>query len=154
MISLTLTHTAEYALRAMTQLALAPAGASVGAGELSEKTGVPVHYLSKIMRRMVAAGLVDSAKGHGGGFRISKPLGSISYLDILEVAGYETEKSDCVFGWGACRSDKPCPMHHSWTTLNEGFVAWARSTTLAAVKRQERINILTAGPDTKRRGPK
>lgn len=133
MISISLTQTAEYALRAMSSLALSAGQTPMRANELSAGTGVPLPYLWKIMRRMVDAGLVVSAKGHGGGFRLARPAEAISYMDILEVMGYDTRTGSCVFGWGQCRNDKPCPMHSTWSRLNESFVAWARSTTLASL---------------------
>lgn len=133
MISLSLTQTAEYALRAMSILALRADQTPMRANELAAGTAVPLPYLWKIMRRMVAAGLVLSAKGHGGGFRLARPAESISYMDILGVMGYDAKTGSCVFGWGACRNDRPCPMHSSWSKLNETFVAWARTTTLASI---------------------
>jgi Rrf2 family iron-sulfur cluster assembly transcriptional regulator len=131
MISLSLTQTAEYALRAMSGLALEPQGAPVRANDLARRTGVPLPYLWKVMRRLVEAGLVHSAKGHGGGFRLARPASAITYMDILGVTGYDAKAGTCVFGWGQCRGDRPCPMHSAWTRLNESFVAWARSSTLA-----------------------
>jgi Rrf2 family transcriptional regulator, iron-sulfur cluster assembly transcription factor len=135
MLSLSLTSTAEYALRAMTTLAIEPGGSAINARDLAGKTRVPVHYLNKIMKRLVEAGLATSARGHGGGFRLGRPASRISYLDILKVMGYEFESRQCVFGWDACRSDRPCPMHESWSRANEDFVAWARRTTLASLRK-------------------
>jgi len=136
MLSLSLSSTAEYALRAMTMLSLeAKEGAAINARDLSGKTRVPVHYLNKIMNRLVEAGLATSTKGHGGGFRLGKPASRISYLDILKVMGYNFESRQCVFGWEACRNDRPCPMHNSWSKANDSFVAWARATTLASLRR-------------------
>ncbi|MBW8888529.1 MAG: Rrf2 family transcriptional regulator [Fibrobacteres bacterium] len=132
MISINLTQTAEYALRAMSSLALRSDQGPMRANELAESTAVPLAYLWKIMRRMVDAGLVVSAKGHGGGFRLARPAEAISYMDILGVVGYDAKAGSCVFGWGQCRSEKPCPMHPTWNKLNESFVDWARTTTLAS----------------------
>jgi Rrf2 family iron-sulfur cluster assembly transcriptional regulator len=134
-LSLTLSQTAEYALRAMSCLALSHEGEPVRAQELSERTRVPLPYLWKVMRRLVAADLVLSAKGHGGGFRLARPPGKISYLDILRVTGYDSRTKSCVFGWGRCRDDHPCPMHASWTEMNGAFAAWASGTTLASLGR-------------------
>lgn len=136
MISLALGHTAEYALRAMSQLALGPGAAPVRAADLSKETGVPLPYLLKIMRQLVSAGLVISAKGHGGGFRLARPLEGITFLEVLQVAGYGTESGICVFGWGKCQDDNPCPMHDAWSALNKGFRDWASTTTLAELRKQ------------------
>ncbi len=134
MISINLTHTAEYALRAMSWLALLPPGQAVTARELSEATFVPVHYLLKIMRQMVSAGLVASAKGHGGGFSLAKPPKRISFMNILSEVGYNSQPNQCVFGWGRCSSSNPCPMHDSWSIINSDFSTWAESTTLASIR--------------------
>jgi Rrf2 family iron-sulfur cluster assembly transcriptional regulator len=146
MLSLSLSNTAEYALRAMTMLALDGKEAAINARDLSGKTRVPVHYLNKIMNRLVEAGLATSTKGHGGGFRLGKPASRISYLDILKVMGYNFESRQCVFGWEACRSDRPCPMHDSWSRANDSFVAWARATTLASLRRTPAPSPLPVPP--------
>ena len=107
----------------------------MNARELSSQTEIPVHYLNKIMHNMVEAGLADSAKGHGGGFQLGRPASHISYLDILKVSGYDINDARCVFGRDQCRADHPCPMHHTWSRLNENFVTWAKKTTLASLKK-------------------
>jgi Rrf2 family protein len=130
MVSLKLTATAEYALRAMSYLALLPKGQALSAALLAENTGVPLHYLLKVMRKLVAADMVISAKGHGGGFYLARLPNRISYRHILEAVGYEKPVATCVFGWGKCRDSKPCPMHESWKQLNQVFSKWAEGTTL------------------------
>ena len=144
MLSLSLSSTAEYALRAMTMLALESKDGAINARDLAGKTRVPVHYLNKIMNRLVDAGLVTSAKGHGGGFRLARLPSRISYLDILKVMGYNFEARQCVFGWDACRNDRPCPMHESWSKANENFVDWARRTTLASLRRTPSVDASDA----------
>ncbi len=153
MISINLSHTAEYALRAMSWLALLPAGKAVTAHELSDATFVPVHYLLKIMRQMVSAGLVTSAKGHGGGFALAKPAKRISYMNILAVVGYDAHPNQCVFGWGKCNSANPCPMHDSWSAINQEFQEWAEKTTLAQI-REGTTEMLPMPPAAARRARK
>ena len=66
-----ISQTAEYALRAMSHLAR-PDAAAMRAIDLARATQVPVHYLSKVLRRLVDAGLLHSQKGHGGGFVLAR----------------------------------------------------------------------------------
>lgn len=128
-----LPNTAEYALRAMAVLANAPKNAALRSHDLSEQTGIPSHYLSKILRKLVVAGLLSSRKGHGGGFRIARPLQYVRFLDILLAVGYRTDPDRCSFGWGSCDTDNPCPLHGAWSRLNNEFLDWAASTTLKDV---------------------
>ncbi|HFE47090.1 MAG TPA: transcriptional regulator, partial [Nannocystis exedens] len=82
-----LNQTAEYAFRAMACLA-SSLGTPLRARDLSTQSNIPPFYLSKVMRRLVVAGLVDSQRGHGGGFRLAKPPGAIRFFDILEAMDY------------------------------------------------------------------
>ena len=134
MLSLHFNRTTEYAFRAMANLALEPHDQPMTAKALSKTTGIPQHYLSKIMKHMVEAGLVRSQKGHGGGFVLRKPKREIHYLDILVASGYEPHPNRCVFGWGECDSELPCPLHDSWVDLNDAFKEWAVKKTLSDVR--------------------
>ena len=128
-----LSQTAEYALRAMAHLALDNA-AAVRARELAEASDIPVHYVSKLLRRLVVAGLLDSRKGHGGGFALAKEPEEISFLDVLRAVDYRIERDRCAYGRGTCDADDPCPLHASWSRLTEAVYEWARHTTLRDVQ--------------------
>jgi Rrf2 family protein len=124
-------QTAQYALRAMMHLAAAPPGTPARARDLSRATGIPQAYLSKIMRRLVRKGLLRARKGHGGGFVLARRATAIRLRDVLEAAGGTLQRDQCVFGYGRCDADDPCPLHPSWSALNDAFHLWARHTTLA-----------------------
>ncbi len=82
-----LSQTAEYVLREMAWLAITPAGEPMRVKDLSIATGIPSHYLSKVMRRLVLAGLLTSQKGLGGGLLLSKAPDEIPFIDILTAMG-------------------------------------------------------------------
>lgn len=126
-----LPQTVEYALRAMAYMANLPPDAAVRAHDLAAATNVPPHYLSKLMRRLVVAGLLRSQKGHHGGFVLAMPARYIRVLDIMTAADYRPDPNHCAFGWGNCRPSEPCPLHPAWTRLNEAVYAWAAAITLA-----------------------
>ena len=128
-----LPQTAEYALRAMAQIAVSPTDEPIRTQDLAEKTHVPLQYLLKIMRRLVVEGLLVSEKGRSGGFRLARPLKRIRFVDILKAVGFESEPNHCAFGWGECNPKKPCVLHSSYKALNAGFKQWAEKTTLADV---------------------
>ena len=133
--SMVLSQTAEYALRATAWLESAPAGEPTRAKDLSAATGIPTHYLSKVMRRLVLAGLLNSQKGQGGGFLLSRPPREIRFLDILTAVDAFPGAGHCAFGWGECDEIHPCPLHGSWSRLNEQLQSWAEGTTLADIAR-------------------
>ncbi len=126
-----LSQTAEYALRAMAQLASLPAGQAVPTADLAGMTAVPPHYLSKILRKLVAAGLLDSEKGHGGGFKLARPPKQTRFSEILEALDLQLEPNRCAFGWGQCNARQPCLLHPAYSQLKEAHQKWALKTTLA-----------------------
>jgi Rrf2 family protein len=117
----------------MASLTTVPTGEPIRVKDLSILTGIPSHYLSKVMRRLVLAGLVTSQKGQGGGFLLSKPPEKIAFIAILTAVDAYANDGSCAFGWGQCDSVHPCPLHGSWSRLNEQLEAWAEGTTLADI---------------------
>lgn len=122
----------------MAFLALAaqePSNKALRAKDLAERLDVPVFYISKVLRRMVEAGLLKGTKGHGGGFLLAKPARKIRFIDIFEAIEGTIEGRRCVFGWSLCSSTSPCVLHHRWSELNDAFQRWARKTTLSDVQK-------------------
>lgn len=128
-----LNQTAEYALRAMARLAAVPEGEAMRASDLATETAIPQHYVSKILRQLVVAGLLEGRKGHGGGFRLARPAERITFRDVLEAVGSSVDPAACAFGWASCDPVRPCPLHPAWARLKESLDDWASTTTLAEV---------------------
>lgn len=124
----------EYALRIMSALALEPVGSALRASDIAEKTGIPPAYVSKVLRRLTEAKLLESQKGHHGGFRLQKPASRIRFLDVLAAVDALPEHKSCVFGWGTCKAADPCPLHPAWSELSTNLFEWAKSTTLSDLK--------------------
>lgn len=126
-----LPQTAEYALRAMAQLALTPPGRRVRSADLSELTHIPEPYLAKVLQKLVAQGLLRSEKGHHGGFTLALPKERIRFLDILKAVDFDLEPDRCAFGWKKCSAKNPCALHPAFAPLKNAYVQWAAATTLA-----------------------
>ncbi len=75
-------QTTEYALRAMTWLALVR-GHLVPTGELAERTKVPMHYLAKVLQQLAAGGLVTGRRGVGGGYKLSRQPEDVRLIEIV-----------------------------------------------------------------------
>lgn len=125
-----LSQTAEYGLRAMVWIAAQPPGEPLLARDVSAGTGIPVEYLSKILRRLVLAGVLESRKGRGGGFTLSRPAETISFRNVLEAVDAYPVEDRCAFGWGVCSRSRPCPLHSSWEAISDAFQKWAAESHL------------------------
>jgi Rrf2 family protein len=108
------------------------------ASEIAAAAHVPAHYLSKILRRLVTAGLLESQKGHRGGFVLSRSARSIRFIDVLEAVDRAPDRRRCAFGFGRCDLRNPCPLHPAWDRLGKSFLEWTQTTTLSDVGAPQR----------------
>ena len=77
-----ISSTAKYALRAAVHLG-SRHDDFVGRTEIAEATLVPVDYLLKVLNELVTAGLVESRRGPGGGYRLTMSPGKITALQVV-----------------------------------------------------------------------
>jgi Rrf2 family protein len=105
----------DYALRALCYLAAQPGGRVVPRAEIQERQGIPPHFLSKILRSLVAAGFLRSVPGARGGFRLGRPARQISVRAVYESVEGRLSLIDCVDGHDAfCRFAGVCTQIEIW----------------------------------------
>ena len=94
----------EWAAHACTLLAALPDGWSLNAEALADYHDLPPAYMAKQMQSLARAGLVTSARGGGGGYRLAKPADDISLLDVyLAIEGNQS-----AFRCMEIRQNGPC----------------------------------------------
>jgi Rrf2 family protein len=80
-----LTVKADYAIRALAELAVRSDGAPVKAEELADAQSIPRGFLLGIMAELRNAGLVTSQRGHEGGFAFRRPPKEITLADVIRA---------------------------------------------------------------------
>jgi Rrf2 family transcriptional regulator, cysteine metabolism repressor len=128
---------AEYALRAMTELAMNPNGGSLQAQELARREQISVKFLEQILRTLTKAGLLQSRRGAGGGYVLTRSPDRISLgevlrlvdgpLDLLECAA-EQEPSRC-----SCGSAHVCGLRSVVVELRASLAGLFEGVTLADI---------------------
>ena len=73
----------RYAMVALADLALASDEALLSLAEISRRQDISLSYLEQLFVKLRRAGLVDSVRGPGGGYRLAKPASEIRVADIL-----------------------------------------------------------------------
>lgn len=127
------TKTGEYAIRAILFLARQSEDALVMSSEIAKKEEIPSHYLAKILQRMAKYGYVDSYKGRGGGFKITKLALDSSILEIVERIEGPVITLKCVTGLKECSDEHPCPLHDEWSELRDNIHNLISSKTVREV---------------------
>jgi Rrf2 family protein len=108
------------------------------AKEMAQCAGIPLPYLSKTLHALGGSGLIEAKRGYRGGFRLAKPAGRITLLDIAEAVEGEGWLPRCLLGLESCTDDRACPTHTFWTKQREKIEAELRRRTLCDVARFER----------------
>ena len=57
----------------------------VSAADIAAKYGVSTHHLAKVLRELARAGILDSARGVGGGYRMSGNVKRLTLMDVIEI---------------------------------------------------------------------
>lgn len=125
-----ITQEADYAIRIV--LCLARGGGRTGARYLSENMAIPPRFTLKIIRKLIAPGIVKSYKGVNGGYVLNRPADEISLNDIIRAIDGELFINRCLEHGEVCgrSADKLiCPVHENLLRIN-GLI----STELEKVK--------------------
>lgn len=132
------TKTAEYALRAVVELAKTKG--LMNSDDIAVRTRVPRPYLVKVLQQMQAAGLVESFRGKSGGWRLTaSKVELLTFYDVVQAVDPIVFIDKCRLGHESHR-DRLCPLH---TALNSAFAAMERS--LKSVRVQDVAATMTCG---------
>ena len=130
-----LSSLADYAV-VMMAAAARHCGAScrLNATVLAEETGLPLPTVQKLVSRLSAAGLIESARGTGGGFRLARPPAAISIADIVEAVEGPIAMSACVdHGRHDCCIEEHCRVKGHMGVVNGAVRGALASVSLASL---------------------
>ena len=86
----------DYAVRIVYCLAINRERKRMDAKTIAEQTGVTLRFSLKILRKLVACGIVRSFKGPHGGYELAKPLEEITLNDVIETVEGPYALSRCL----------------------------------------------------------
>lgn len=73
----------RYAVVALADIAMQPADGLVSLSEIAKRQDISLPYLEQLFVKLRRAGLVESVRGPGGGYRLAMPTAEIRVVDIL-----------------------------------------------------------------------
>lgn len=121
---------AQYAISAIIAISKHPNDV-ISASELSHSLNCPAAYLSQILAKLKAPGILKSQRGLNGGVFLSKKLEDISVYDVIAAIDGETFFTSCFMGIDGCGHIEPCPFHNFWSAKRDEIKNWLQATSFA-----------------------
>ncbi len=133
-----LTSLADYAVVMMAAAARHGDGTRLSATLLSGETGVPLPTAQKLMGRLAGAGLLTSARGTGGGFRLAREAQGISLAEIIEAVEGPIAMTTCVDQKRSdCALEGNCQVKPHLSAVNGAVRGALQGVTLASLAQGE-----------------
>ncbi len=129
-----LTHSGEYALRAVLYLAGHPPAGPVQTGEIAAALGTPRNYMGKVLNALVRAGVLESSRGPGGGFTLAAAPAELTLGAVVAPFEPPGPAVKCVLG-DEC-GEAGCVAHDAWGGIAESIRHFFRNTPVAALARR------------------
>ena len=109
---------ARYGLKALIDLGLHCETEAVSIQSIASRQN-----LEQLMAKLKKAGLVDSTRGAGGGYRLGRPAAEISVGDVLRVLEGSLEAAQCsgMEDESTCENHDICVTKYVWKRINDSI---------------------------------
>jgi FeS assembly SUF system regulator len=143
---LRLSKLTDYAIVLLGYCADSEDSAPVTARALAHDSRIALPTVSKVMKALCHAGLVQSHRGATGGYTLSRGAKEISVADIIAAMEGPISLTDCSREDvpGLCEIETCCPMRTNWRRINDSIRGALEGLSLAQ---------MNGAPSARRRAP-
>ena len=121
----------RYALRLMIDLAMHSGGAAIPLKDVAARQNISVKYLEQIITPLSRAGLVQSVRGAGGGYRLAQPACTCTAGEILRVTEGSLAPIACLVNdTNCCDRQGTCSTLGFWQGMQRVVEQYADGITL------------------------
>lgn len=132
----------NYALHTMLYFVALPLGHTVGVQQLAAWQTLSPTYLSKILTKLVQAGLLESTPGIHGGYKLAKQKEDLSFLDVIQAI----EGTASLFHCGAGLQHNACVIQHVMLDAEQQRAAYLQERKLVEFAEETRIWLRRVAP--------
>jgi Rrf2 family iron-sulfur cluster assembly transcriptional regulator len=125
----------RYAVMAMVDLARHSDGKPVALNEIARRQEISLSYLEQLFARLRRGGLVISARGPGGGYKLARPADETRIADIMTAVDEPLKATRCEIGSprGCTGHQGRCITHDLWEELGRQIQIFLSTVSLADV---------------------
>ncbi|MDP3659941.1 Rrf2 family transcriptional regulator [Phenylobacterium sp.] len=125
----------RYAVMAMADLARRPDDRAVSLAEIAARQEISLSYLEQLFARLRRRGLVISARGPGGGYRLAREAERTNVAEIVLAVDEPLRATRCAghAGKGCMTKGERCLTHDLWEEMGLRIHDYLASVSLADV---------------------
>ena len=138
-----LTTKGRYAVTAMLDLALNAKENPITLADISQRQGISLSYLEQLFSRLRKQGLVASARGPGGGYRLSRDADEINVAQVITAVDEKVTVTRCE-GRGDCRNGEACLTHELWCSLSDQIHEFLNGISLGQLVEREHVKEIAS----------
>ena len=136
-----LTKKTRYALKALIALASAQGGEPVGIADLAAREAIPKKFLELILLELKNLGFLQSRKGKGGGYLLSRPPSDVTLGQVVRMLDGPLAPVPCVSQTAyrkcdECADEAACGIRMVMKDVRDAIASILDSTTLEDVLRR------------------
>ncbi len=128
---LEITRQADYALRAMVEIAQLEDGQRIATATIAERKNIPLPFLAKIISQLVVRGVLEATRGASGGVNLARPAEMITMLEIIEAIDGPITLNRCTRDPVVCDFSVTCPFCEIFTDAQRHLVTSLERATLS-----------------------
>lgn len=147
-----LTTKGRYAVTAMLDLALHYEEGPTTLADISHRQGISLSYLEQLFAKLRKQGLVDSTRGPGGGYRLSRSPHEIPVANVITAVDEKVETTRCG-GLSNCQDDQQCLTHELWSELSSQIHQFLCGISLGTLVEKEGVKQVAARQERMQKKP-
>src|SRR5215470_7278264 len=125
----------DYATVVMTVLAGVAVGrgveAVISAQELADRAHLELPTVSKLLKQLAHARLVESFRGVNGGYRLARPADRITIAEIVTAMEGPIGMTECSAQTGLCDHEPHCGVRVNWQRINSAIANALANVSIA-----------------------
>jgi Rrf2 family protein len=141
---LKLTKKADYGLISLKHLAMK--GGSASAKEIADAYGIPLPLLAKVLQKLTRGGFLRSEHGTYGGYRLSRPAGRITALEVIRSIDGPIFLTSCFTGEDTCDQSTRCTVREPLRKVHDGIQNLLASISIADMADEDRGELTGCAP--------
>lgn len=134
----------DYAILIMRQMAKDQSSV-LSATVLAESLHLTLPTVSKILKMLADAQLVNSVRGAEGGYHLARPAEKITLVDIISAMEGEFAITECCDSNLLCVIDAKCTLRENWKKINKLIQRLLTKITIVDMLQPLSLEILLAG---------